>query len=352
MERVAVVRWAELDEIAEAIYHELAQLGYSPEFFAADSEIPVEHGVVFSHAPYGKLIPIVRQLEMLSANRRPLLVHWNTEGLPDLRLPWGLARSIGAGRSWLDRAKYDLERRLWNGNKKRSLLTVLDSRVLRFRYLGDYYYAHGKGVLDVLSDSSALYTQIRNHQGLPTIFAPWGSSPQWYADLQLKRDIDVLWMGNRKDKRRRRIIDQVRDDLRRHGVEVYMADNEENPFIYRQERTEFLNRAKITLNITRTWFDDNFSRFAFAAPNRSLVVSETMLPHCPAYQRGVHYVETAPEDLARTILFYLEHPEERAQIVDNAYDLLTSRLTFGRSITKIMREVEDVRQLRSVTCRS
>jgi hypothetical protein len=65
-----------------------------------------------------------------------------------------------------------------------------------------------------------------------------------------------------------------------------MADNEENPFIFGETRTAFLNRAKITLNITRTWYDDNFSRFAYAVPNRSLVVSEPLLPHCPEYEAG------------------------------------------------------------------
>jgi hypothetical protein len=347
--RVAIIRWAELDEIAEAIHYELSRLGYSTTFFSPGSEIPDGHGVVFTFAPYGKFFPLVQELASLPANERPILVHWNTEGLPDLRLPWFVSRAVAAGRSWLDRVVYDLEHRLWNGMPKRSLLPLLDSRVLRFRYLGDYYYASRRGVLDVLSDSSALYSQIRSQHGLPTVFAPWGSTPQWYADLRLERDIDVLWMGNRKGKRRRMIIDRVRDELKRHGVEIYMADNEENPFIHRQERTEFLNRAKITLNVTRTWYDDNFSRFAFAAPNRSLVVSETMLPHCPAYRPGIHYAESAPEDLARTILFYLQHPEERERIVENAYSLLTSDLTFNNSIMTIMREVERVRQLRRLS---
>jgi hypothetical protein len=345
---VAVVKWSEDDEIAEAIHHELKRLGYQPTYFLAGSAIPDNQGVVFSFAPYGKFLPLVRQLERLPAKEQPLLVHWNTEGVPDLRIPWILTRSIGAGRSWLDRTKYDLERRLWHGNGNHSLLSPLDSRMLRFRYVGDYYYAFRKGVLNVLSDSSAIYSQLHSCRGLPTLFAPWGSSPQWYADLQLERDIDVLWMGNRKSRRRRTLIDQVRQELERHGVKVYMADGEENPFIFGEERTEYLNRAKITLNITRTWYDDNFSRFALAAPNRSLIVSESMLRHCPAYEAGVHYVECAPAELGRTIVYYLQHPEERARIVENAYRLSTTRLTFHNSIRLIMDEVERVRQTRGL----
>jgi len=346
--RVAVVQWTVDDEIAEAIRYELCRLGYRPTLFQPQSAIPDDHGTVFSFAPYGKFYPLIRQIEMLPADRKPLLVHWNTEGMPDLRIPWILTRSIGAGRFWLDRIKYYLDDRRGSLNRRRSPLSVLDSRMLRFRYVGDYYYAFSKGVLDVLSDSSAIYSQIRSDQGLSTLFAPWGSSPQWYADLNLERDIDVLWMGNRKGRRRRMWIDRIRDELQRHGVDMYMADDEENPFIFGEERIKFLNRAKITLNITRTWYDDNFSRFAFAAPNRSLIASESMLPHCPAYEAGVHYVESAPEDLARTILYYLKHPDERARIVENAYQLLTSHLTFNKTIKIIMEEVENVRQRRSL----
>jgi hypothetical protein len=166
--------------------------------------------------------------------------------------------------------------------------------------------------------------------------------PRWYADLGLERDIDVLWMGIRGSKRRSQLLDRVRYELKMHGVEMYVADNEENPFIFGDERTEYLNRAKITLNITRTWYDDNFSRFSLAAPNRSLVVSEKMLPHCPSYQPGVHYVEAKPDDLAQSILFYLQNPTERERIVEAAYHLTTEELTFNNSIKHIMDAVDQI----------
>lgn len=341
--RVAVIKWFEDDELAEVIHYELGRLGYCPQYFLADSAIPADVAIVFSFAPYGQFLPLVHQLEQMPPGRRPVLVHWNTEGIPDLRIPWFLTRTISAGRSWLERARHDLTQRLGPVTGSKSLLSVLDSRMLRFRYVGDYYYALSKGVLNVFADSSAVYSQLHNRRGLPTIFAPWAATPQWYADLNLERDIDVLWMGNQQSRRRRTLLERVRQELLRHGVAIYMADNIENPFIFRKERTRFLNRAKITLNITRTWYDDNFSRFALAAPNRSLIVSEHMLPHCPAYEAGVHYVAVAPEQLAETILFYLAHPAERERIVENAYRLSTSRLTFCHTIGDIMAAAESLR---------
>lgn len=77
--------------------------------------------------------------------------------------------------------------------------------------------------------------------------APWGATPRWYADLGLERDIDVLWMGKRGSKRRSNLLDQVRKELDTVGVSIYVADNEENPFIHGDDRIRFLNRAKLPL---------------------------------------------------------------------------------------------------------
>ena len=110
----------------------------------------------------------------------------------------------------------------------------------------------------------------------------------------------------------------------------------ENPFIFGETPTRFLNRAKVTLNITRTWYDDNFSRFAYAVPNRSLVVSEPLLPHCPEYEAGIHYVSAPIDRLADSIVYYLTHDDERQNIVENAYRLVTTELAFRDSIARLM----------------
>jgi spore maturation protein CgeB len=83
-----------------------------------------------------------------------------------------------------------------------------------------------------------------------------------------------------------------------------------------------------------------------AMPNRSMVVSEPLLPHCPAYESGYHYVSAPIESLSETILYYLAQEDERLRIVENAYQLVTSKLTFYNSIKTIM---EAVNQLRGTT---
>jgi hypothetical protein len=226
----------------------------------------------------------------------------------------------------------------------------IDRRMQRFRFIGDYEAAFRNGLLHVLADSSQVYGRIFAQRGMPMIYAPWGATPSAYADLGLERDIDVLWMGKRGTRRRSQLLDRIRRQLRSHGVEVYVADNEENPFIFNETRTRFLNRAKITLNITRTWYDDNFSRFAYAVPNRSLVVSEPLLPHCPEYEAGIHYVSAPIDRLAESIVYYLAHDDERQRIVKNAYRLATTELAFRESMARLMDGVTKYRVQNAPAC--
>jgi hypothetical protein len=340
---VAIPYGNERDGIAEVISDELNALGYQPVHFQIGSLIPEKAEVVFSFGPYGNFLTIPRQLAKLSPNQKPIFVHWNTEGIPDLRIPWKIMSSIAEWRSWLGRVQDSR-----NGSARidgtERLFSLIEVRMSRFRYLGDYYYALRRGWLDIFADTSEIYAEIHRRHGLPTIVAPWGATPQWYKDLGLERDIDVLWMGTRGTRRRSLLLDRVRGELAAHGVRMHVADGKENPFIFGDERIDYLNRAKITLNITRTWYDDNFSRIALAAPNRSLIVSEPVLPHCPSFVAGTHYVSVPIDSLAQTILYYLNHEEERLRIVENAYRLVTTKLVFRKSIKLIMDTVNQVYQ--------
>ncbi len=340
---VAIPQGNESDGIAEVISDELRALGYQPVYFQIGSPIPQKTEVVFSYGPYGNFLTIPRQLAKMLPNQKPIFLHWNTEGLPDLRISWKIMSSIARWRSWLGRVQDSR-----NGSARTPgtgrLLSLNESRMLRFRYLGDYYYAHRRGWLDIFADTSEVYAEIHRRHGLPTIVAHWGATRQWYKDLGLERDIDVLWMGTRGTKRRSVILDRVRNELEANGVRMHVADGKENPFIFDDERIYYLNRSKITLNITRTWYDDNFSRITLAAPNRSLIVSESVLPHCPSFIEGTHYVSVPVERLAETIRYYLDHEEERLRIVDNAYHLVTTKLVFRESIKSIMDAVNEVYQ--------
>jgi hypothetical protein len=330
--QVAVVRWSGRDELSEALCASLQALGHQPLPFDAAKELPAGADIVFSFAPYGNFMALVDRLAALPQSRRPLLIHWNTEGIPDMHLPWEYVYPMSRLRSWIGRTATHA------GMTDKAPFAWLKDRMLRYRYVGDYYSAYQRGILGIFADSSAVYADLHRRHGLPTTYFPWGATPSWYADMNSPRDIDVLWLGKRGTRRRSTLLDRVRKELNRHGVDIYMADNVEHPFIFREERTAMMNRAKITLNITRTWYDDNFSRFSMAAPNHSLIVSEPMLPHCPEYQAGIHYVAAPIEELAPTILHFLAAEKERCAITDRAYTLVTEDLTLVNSVRRVMEQ--------------
>ena len=346
--RVAVPEWVEDDGIAKMIGFELEQMGYEPVLFFFDRNIPEDVDYLLTFGPYNRILPIWQSNARTALHRRPIVIHWNTEGMPDLRIPPWIVSAMGAIRSKIGRMGY-------SGSAFDSLLHTIrsisniDQTLKRYRYHGDYEYACRKGWLHVLTDSSHIYSQIRSKIGIPTLYAPWGASRRWYEDLHLERDLDVLWMGKRGSQRRSRILNQVFRELRLRGVNVYIADDEVNPFVFGAERTRHLNRAKITLNITRTWYDDNFSRFTMACSNRSLVVSEPVLPHCIEFKENVHYISAKIEDLANTIVYYLEHEEERKQIVDNAYELMMEELKFEKSLSRMLAAAQQHHTRREIT---
>lgn len=346
----AVVGWSDDDGITTALCDELTAMGHLAVQVRHDADIPHQAEMVFSFGPYGKFLPIARRLANLPSARRPLLIHWNTEGMPDLRMPWSIMSLASAVRSWIGRRFTDVERQFPSAANSLLPLELEQTRMLRFRYVGDYYYAFRKGWLPIYADSSAIYSGLHHQHGLPTIYFPWGAMRSWYTDLELARDIDVLWMGKHGSPRRRRILEQVRSELRSRGINIYMADNEERPFVFGNERTILLNRAKITLNVMRTWYDDNFSRLSMAAPNRSLVISEPILPHCPEFVSGQHYVAASVDKLCDAIVHYLTHEAERTRIVENAYRLMTTELTMSNSIRRVLCVAEQMLcQRRSVS---
>lgn len=332
--QVAIPEWAEDDGIAKMIGFELQQIGCNPVLFPFDNTIPRGVDYLLTFGPYNKILPLWETNARQASGRRPVVIHWNTEGMPDLRVPTPFVRLLGAVRSRIGRMSHSgssFERFVHSTRA----ISKIDESFKRYRYHGDYDYAFRKGWLDILADSSHIYSQIRTRIGVPTIYAPWGASQRWYKDLGLERDIDVLWMGKRGTDRRGHILDRIFKELKLRGLNVYIGDNEVNPFIFGEERTAYLNRSKITLNVTRTWYDDNFSRFSMACPNRSLVVSEPLLPHCPEFKENVNYVSAKIHDLADTIVYYLEHEEERMRIVDNAYNLMMTELKFERSLRRM-----------------
>lgn len=335
---VAVVQWGNHDALARAFGAELQQLAYKPLYFRFDQSPPLEADIVLSFAPYGRWLQIPTALAKRSnsSGPRPRLIHWNTENPPDLRLPWWLVRSVGALRVRVDRW-HDADDRRTRQRVQQPPFAWFAARLSKFRYVGEVHYAAGQGWLDVYAESSEIYARLHARHGLPTAVVPWGTVPEWCADLNLERDLDVVWFGQRRTARRARLLERLRGELHARGIKIFVADGVEHPFVHGPDRTRLLNRAKVTLNLLPTWYDHAFPyRFHVAAGNRSLVVTEPMLPHSPHYHAGEHYICAPIPQLADTIAFHVRHAEERRAIAEQAHALVTTQMTMNASVRALM----------------
>jgi hypothetical protein len=191
----------------------------------------------------------------------------------------------------------------------------------------------------LLVDISNLHARRLARMGAPTMAVPFGSSSNWYADLALERDIDVLWIGSHGSWRRSSQLNRIEKAFTERNIRFYKVDGRAAPFVHGEERTSLINRSKIVLNLMRTPYDDNTLRHFIAMPNRALVISEPMLRHNPHLLPQVHYVEAPLADLPDKILYYLEHEQARMEIVDRAYLATTGALSMERTIRRILSAV-------------
>lgn len=335
MERIGVVYW----DIGEgmALRHTgiAKDLGYEPVDFFHNQKIPEGLDMILLHGPWGSMAPLGRQLASLPVGHRPKLAWWFIEPLPNPSLPEWFRYHAGRARSWLERVSfYEDQDGSWKQSRLGRLLTLKGAR---YRYYGDLYWFRDVGILTVLVNASQLTRKFLIERGFK-VLEPLGPSyyPEWGADLNLERDIPVVWIGRVWSKRRRRLLEQVQEGLSAHGIDLLRIDGEYNPPVYNQDRTILLNRSKIVLNLLREKWDNNFMRFQLAALNRAMVITEPMLPHTP-FVDGVHMVEAPVEDIPDQIVYYLNHEEERAVIAERAYQMMT-RYTRQEVIAQIIDE--------------
>ncbi len=319
---IGVVFWGESDGLGSQTIQIMEELGHNSRSIHYLDKLPTGLDVIFTYGPFGTLVPLAKQLIACPEAERPHLIWWITEQLPNPTLPdWFTARA-GHVRSRLERAAYRPGR---DGRwQLRDPLGWATKKAHRFRYYGDLHWLKNAGVLSRLVTGSPWRGEYLQARGFTPYIPPSPTyRPDWGADLGLERDIPVLWLGKTATARRRRLLAKVQNDLSVRGVQMMVVDGVENAYVFGEARTRLLNRTKVVLNLQRTTWDNHVGRFALAAQNRALVVSEPTLAHS-SFVPGEHYVEAEVDDLADTICRYLEHEAERREIADRAHKLIYS----------------------------
>jgi hypothetical protein len=327
------------DGVTRTLETKLEDMGFKTTQFKYDQSIPKSTRVVFTYAPWERLHPVINQLDKMPEANRPAWIHWMTEDPPDLRIPLPITLNIGLLRAWFDRL-YESPNEKIQKIVSLPLLKRFNTRLYKFRYVGEYYYAKKKGLLTVLADISKVYADFYNSLGLKTIYAPWGLVDEAISHFDLERDIDVLWLGTRRTKRRSKLLDKIRSELSRNHIEMHVVDGKENGYVHGEARNELISRTKITLNLLPTWYDNTLVyRFPFAAANKSMVVSELALDHCPQLKNNIHYVAVPVKEIVPTIIRYLSRRDQREHIARAAYEFVTNELRFENSLQKIIKHI-------------
>jgi hypothetical protein len=339
--KVGVVEWVKREEMAEVYSQQLASGGYQPVKLLYNHAIPSDLNIIFTYGPFGSLVPLANGLLAIPPHQRPALALLLTEQLPNPGQPEWMRYGIGRLRSHLERRGYTQ-----NGNgewRPAKNWQGLLSKGARYRYYGDLFWLQRAGLLTTLAVWSHWTADFLRERGFETMVPMPGYNPRFGRDLKLERDIPVLWLGKIGSDRRGRLLKRLRLELRRRGVEVLVIDGQENPYVFGENRTALLNRTKIMLNLLREKWDDNSMRFMLAAHNQALVISEPMLPHS-AFKPGEHLIEAPVDEMADTIVYYLNHEEQRREITDRAYRLVHQDYSQPTGVVEIIHRTANLSQ--------
>jgi hypothetical protein len=330
---IGVVYWqkdAELNRLASITCR---SLGCEVSEFYFDEQIPQHLNMILAFGPFGSLVPVAMQLLSIPLAKRPKLALWMTEQFPNPSIPEFVLYPMGVMRSWAERFSY---RRNLSGSWTRDQrFAWITGRTYRFRYYGDLHWLRNNQILSVIAVGSKWIAGYLRNKGFDPLVAYIGSHPEWGDLLNLERKVPVIWLGKLGTDRRRRVLDRVRNDLQKLGVDLLMIDGVETPYIFGHDRTILLNRTKIAVNVLREEWDNHSLRYFLSAQNGVLVVTEPTLPHTP-FIPGKHIVNANIDRMADVIYSYLNNEPERIQIVQEAYRLVKNEITMEKSITSII----------------
>jgi hypothetical protein len=266
----------------------------------------------------------------------PPLIVWFTEQIPRPDFPSPVIYAAARIRCSLERLFYSQSAPHWVCDRKQ--VSVMFRRAGRLRALGEMLVLKQRGLLSLLcvfTDTNLCFLQ---RYELPVTLIPMGYHPQFGERLALERDIDIVFLGSTRDRRRRGFICELENKLSAKRITFVIKDGSpERGYAFGRERTILLNRAKIMLNIMRQPWDDPVFRLLLAAPNGAMLLSEKLLPTSTGpFRPGEHFAMTNLADMVDAIEFYLAREDERQRIAECAYELATKKLTMGRMASEVL----------------
>jgi len=344
--------------LSEALGDTVRRLGHTtrtgfdgdPEILSADVVLLIGDARRFTRSA---------QLLQNAEKHRPATVLWQLEALPPpqitarterlglqlaridrnrLPAPWpsivkrfvpasgklqGLIRKTLAWRVRRDLARYAPH---WAEFDWLLLYCVMD----RYRWFREQY---SSSWCDMVFAATPQRTELLNSKGIPARYLPVGYHPVWGRDLQIERDIDVLFLGTAGDSLRRAVLSKVKNSLNSKGIELTMM----NRPCYGEERTRLLNRTKIVVDLMKTPWEMPVMRLLMCAGCGALVVSNWTGEPTP-FDKG-HLVQAPTEKIADAAICYLQNEQSRRWIVDAVRAFVTQQLTMQNAVAKMFAQM-------------
>jgi|GEM_PF-5529565 len=293
-----------------------------------DSLRPEQFDLILTYGPHiGSMMPLLKWLKQSEPTKLPRLIWWLNENIPEIEV-WKQTKFIGQLRMFFD--QYIEDQTLGKSN-------WFDKLGHRYRILAELFWLQQQNIPLLVATTSKRRSELLSQLKFNSIHVPmgWGPSNELGFDLNLERNIPVVWVGSFPKIRSRRvkIIKPLLKELEKRNIQVELYTKN----LTGQHRTEVLNRAKILLNLLRHPLDYTGHRLILGAANKALLVSEIMVDPMP-FESEKHMIQVPVEQLAEKIAYYLKHEEERKKIVDAAYDLVMNELTMENAVKQVLRE--------------
>ncbi|MGQ0802728.1 MAG: glycosyltransferase family protein [Actinomycetota bacterium] len=173
--------------------------------------------------------------------------------------------------------------------------------------------------------------RILADHGIHATRAPVGYHRWMGGDLSRARDIDVAFLGNPAGARAGRLA-TIKEELAQLGIALTVP----LPIWERSERTAFLSRTRVLVNLRSNSWHPELERFVLAAANGALVVSEAPIPATEPFVNATHFVAVPANEIPDTVAHYIDHENERRAIADNAHELVTTEVTMAAVAHRVL----------------
>jgi hypothetical protein len=189
------------------------------------------------------------------------------------------------------------------------------------------------GLIDHLFVLGGEQEEYAAEQGYPAHRYDYGYHPNFGNLMGLERDIDVLFIGETRQRRRRKLLARLRDS----GIDVTVRGSwhPTEGALWGEERTRMLNRTKIVVHLQRYPGKVASKRYVLAMANGAMVVSEPSYRPDP-FVDGEHFVSATIDEMPGVIRRYLESVEERNRITEVAHRFVTRELTWPRTMDRVV----------------